>query len=569
MSLLDELQRMYGLQQPEEPDPVQQMASVEPPPPPELDAATLSATTADMSQPETGSSQNLGHPDVLSFIKELDQSGRLTGGKTEAPKGMAATSATYKTEEGGPSAAERAQGVAVRGQEQLDNGMVDANRLQQQADELEQRAARLRQDAEIQDEERKKQEAENAKRQERLRSQQAELAGQADEPINPSRYYQNMSAFAKLTSLASAAMYGYIGGQGQPPIVETLMQNAKMDVEAQMANNRAAGARRDALIEQYERQYGDTTLVAKRLEADKLLTLSKAVQAEGLSAKSAEAKGAAEDLVSKLQNHVGTLHQEIQEATYGKPVEVSTTYNALKPKGGADMAAQLKRAAELNKSLSEAGATPEERASMLKAANLPVISGKTMAEQKLDADRTEADRKAQELNPTEKQKLIEKVDGLANASHGFEELDKIAKIKRDANGNVIKKDDDSIVQGTPGMRQYIDNAAGSLPFGMGKGLKESLATNDPEDLKALRRAVGKITAGMAHAESGAGVAEDEMVRYEKRMPLDGAEGFERGSAEMFREQKQKYNNLVGQYGKEAVDEMLRKRGIDPSAYGSR
>jgi hypothetical protein len=38
---------------------------------------------------------------------------------------------------------------------------------------------------------------------------------------------------------------------------------------------------------------------------------------------------------------------------------------------------------------------------------------------------------------------------------------------------------------------------------------------------------------------------------------------------MFREQKQKYNNLVGQYGKEAVDEMLRKRGIDPSAYGSR
>jgi hypothetical protein len=119
------------------------------------------------------------------------------------------------------------------------------------------------------------------------------------------------------------------------------------------------------------------------------------------------------------------------------------------------------------------------------------------------------------------------------------------------------------------MRQYIDNAAGSLPFGMGKGLKESLATNDPEDLKALRRAVGKITAGMAHAESGAGVAEDEMVRYEKRMPLDGAEGFERGSAEMFREQKQKYNNLVGQYGKEAVDEMLRKRGIDPSAYGSR
>lgn len=324
---------------------------------PQLEAPeVLAPTGSDMAQPmDAGGGGQLGHPDVLSFVKELENQGAFTAQpKHSAPRGMVGAQQTVKTEEGGIPAQARAEGVAARGQEELDNGQVDADRMSTQAAELEKRAAELRQDAQAENEKRQQGEAENAKRQERLREQQQELADQNDEPINA-----NKSLLGKAAALISAGIYGYLGGRGQPPVVETLMQMAKEDTAAQMANNAQKRDRRNALIDQYERQYGDATLVAKRLEADKLLTMAKQARAEGMEAKTLELKGAAEDLQKKLQNRVGTLHREIQEATYGKPVEVTTTYGVPKAGKGTDAFAQMKKGLELDKLYEERGMPPD------------------------------------------------------------------------------------------------------------------------------------------------------------------------------------------------------------------
>lgn len=570
MSLLDQLQQMYGQQQPED-DPLQRMLQMQPPPPPpQLDPQTMSATTDDMSQPAQPQQQpGLGHPDVMNFIKELESSGRLTGGDKgpAAPKGMQAAQTTVKSEQGGIPSDVRAQGVAVRGQAELDDAGIERDRRMQEADELERRAAYLRQDAAVETEKRQQEERENAARQERLRGQQQELAGQADEPINPNRYFQNMSAFSKVTSLISAAIYGYLGGKGQPPITETLMQMAKEDTAAQMANNRAAEGRRSSLIDQYERQYGDTTIVAKRLEADKLLTMSKEAKAQSMDAKSEEAKAAAEDIAKKMQNRVGVLHQQIQEATFGKPVEVTTAYKAAGG-GGTNLAAQLEKAAKLNKSLADAGASPEERQRMLKAAGLPTISGQTMDEQKLAADTAEKQRKASELSPEEKTDLRKRTDGLAEMVQGMDELDTAVGFKRGPDGEVVSADDrklDDSIRGTAG--QVGQSFSRALPFGMDKGAGEMMAKLAPEDSKALDRARDKIVFGMAKSEGQGALAESDQALFRSRIPTDSPLSVQRSSAQVWRARQQQYNNLVGQYGKQAVDEMLRQRGIDPKKIG--
>lgn len=570
MSLLDELRQMYGQQQPED-DPVQRMMQTQAPaPPPQmLDPQVTAATTADMSQPTQAPSPSGGHPDVLSFIKELDQSGRLTGGDKgpSAPKGMQAASTTVKSEQGGIPGDVRAQGVAVRGQAELDDAGIERDRRMKEADELEKRAAYLRQDVEVENEKRQQQEKENAARQERLRSQQQELAGQNDEPIDSNRYIHNMSIFQKGTALISAAIYGYLGGRGQAPITESLMQMAKEDTAAQMENNRAAQGKRSALIDQYERQYGDTTLVAKRLEADKLLTMSKEAKAQSMQAKSEESKAAAEDIAKKLQNRVGVLHQEIQEATFGKPVEVSTTY---KPKGGGgmDMAAKLEKAAKLNKSLADSGASPEERKAMLKAAGLPTIDGQTMDEQKLAADTAEKKRKAEELSPEAQTDVRKRVDGLAEMVQGMDELDASVGFKRGADGEVTEADDkklDDSIRSVAG--QVGQSFSNSLPFGMSKGAGELMTKLSPEEVKTLERARDKIVFGQAKAEGAGALGDTERESYRQRIPTDSSLSVQRASAQVWRARKQQYNNLVGQYGKETVDAMLRERGIDPKKVG--
>lgn len=567
MALIDDLKRELGLAQS---DPLQEMLAAEPPPPPEpepLDQQVLSATSSDMSQPlDSGASSGggLGHPDVLAYVKELEGQGAFEPVKNDAPKGMKAASQTIKTEEGGPDAKTRATGVAVRGATAMGEQDIVRQRAEEQAAELEQRAAYLRQDAEVKREELQRQEQENAKRQERLRSQQQELADQDDAPINPRRSFENMSVFSKGSSLVSAFIYGFLGGRGQPPVTETLMQMAKEDTAAQIANNAAARGKRSAQIEQYERQYGDTTLVAKRLEADKLLTMAKDAQAQSLDAKSQEAKAQAEDIAKQLKNRVGLLHQEIQEATFGKPVEVSTTYQTPKGTGPADPAALMKKAADLNKTLAEGGYPPEQRAAMLKAAGLPAAAGVTMGEQKLASDEAEKARKAAELSPEAQTDMRKRVDGLAEMVQGLDELDNSVGFKRGHDGEVIAADEgklDDSIRGAIG--QTAQSFANALPWGMNKGTGELVEKLAPEDSKALNRARDKIVFGQAKAEGAGALGDAEREGYRQRIPTDSPLSVQRASAQIWRSRKQQYDNLVGQYGQEVVDEMLRKRGIDP------
>lgn len=571
MSLLDELQGMYGGGLQEEDDEEDELTKLirasQQVQPQGIDPIVADAT-AMQPAPQPANTNNVGHPDVLNFVKELEQQGAFgEQASAKPPKGMVATAQTVTGEQGGPTAQQKAEGVAARGQFELDNGAVDAQRQNLAAQQLEERAAALRQDAAIETEARKAKEQELADKQARLRGQQMELASQNDAPIDPRRYFENMSTFAKLSSIISAGIYGYLGGKGQPPVVELLMQNAQADVQAQVQNRNANSARRNAIIEQYESQYGDSALVAKRLEADKLLTLAKEAEAKGLDAKSQDARANADDLASKLKNRVGLLHKEIQEATYGTPVKTSTTYGVPKPTGGAaDSNKQLKEALEMDALLEKRGYSKEERAAMLTAAKLSPPSGKTEAELK----REDETAKRAELTGEQQRDMRDRVDGLSLARQGFDEFDKAAGFSRNTgDGEVAKgggKQAEKILPGSA--TQLVEAVGGAIPWGIGDDLKNYAQSQQGEELKSLRRSVDKITSGMAKANSGAGVSDKEYARYAARLPITGSESLRSASAELFREQRQEYRNMVGQYGKENIDAALRKRGIDPSIYGS-
>jgi hypothetical protein len=381
MGLLELLQSAMDGQDDDEDDEdkIGGMLAVEPPP--DVRSQPIQATAPmDMAQPTAGTPDSkLGHPDVLSFLKELDTSGRLTGGKSQdptAPKGMGMAQQTVRSEEGGVPADVRAQGVAVRGQAEVDGMYSLAQQKRLEAEQLDRDAAKRHAEVQAEEEARKAQEAEVAKKQERLRGQQEALANQADEPINPQRYFDNMSTFSKFSAVLSAAIYGYLGGKGQAPVAEQLMQMAKEDVQAQIENNRASVGKRSALIQQYEREYGDTTLVSKRLEADKLLTLAKEARSQGEQAKSREAKAAAEDIVKQMESRVGVIHQEIQEATFGKPIETSTTFQPLKRAGAGDPGANMKKAYALAKQAREEGANDDQVKGIYSAFGVAAPTGK-------------------------------------------------------------------------------------------------------------------------------------------------------------------------------------------------
>jgi hypothetical protein len=512
--------------------------------------------------------QNLGHPDVLAYLKELESTGQLTGGdkKPEAPKGMKVMESTVTGEQGGPNAMQRAEAVAAQGQYDIDNALIDVARQRTQADQMAEQASNLRIDASIEHEARQQKEAELAEKQARLRSQQMELASQNDEPINGRRYFDNMSTFSKLTAIISAGIYGYLGGRGQPPVVELIMQGVQQDVQAQLSDRQANSARRNAIMEQYQNQYQDTALVSKRLEADKLLTLAKETEAKGLDAKTIEAKAAAQDLAGKLKNRVGLLHKEIQQATYEKPVQVTTKFGAPKPMGGGDPNKQLKEALEMDALLEKRGYSREERAAMLSAAKLSPPTGKTEAELKREDDAT----KREALTSEQQRDLRERADGLALARQGFQEFDTAAGFTRSTgDGEVGEGGGEKARKMLPGsVTQLVEAVGGAVPMGIGDELKNYAQSQQSEELKSLRRSVDKITAGMAKANSGAGVSDKEYARYAARLPITGEESLRKASAELFREQRQEYRNMVGQYGREVADEALRKRGIDPSIYGS-
>lgn len=572
MGLLEELQKqmagqgMFGGQQQQPQLSMGDLMSA--PPPPGIDPALLQQQ---MQQPMQQPMQTAPEPAppvqaAPPGLADMSQYQQPQQPAMPTMPGLRAQGATVKTELGGAPASVQAATMAAQGQNTLDDQGIQRDAILRQADAMEQHAAKLRAQVQVEQEQRQQQEKELAAKQSRLRDQQMELASQIDEPIDPKRYFKSMNTFEKMGAVIQAGVYGYLNPKGGAnPIIQDLYQMAQNDVKTQLDERHSNQVRRVGIIDQYERQYQDTGLVAKRLEADRLVTMGKVAFAEAQEAESTEAKGRAMDLTRGLAGKAKVLHQEIQQAMYGKPVEVTSTF-ARPPT--VNPGARVEQALKQAKMMEEAGYSPERIRTLLQAQGMEAPTGKSEFQTKTEGEQRKLDieaAKLKEIPAAEKQKLIEKLDGLAMAKQGFDEMDATAGIKRDPNGNVTQAGE--VVKGEPGVRQGIDALAGSIPFGIGKGLKEFGEQNDPENLKSIRRSVTKITAGLAHAESGAGVNEDEMKRYESRMPLSSATSFKTGSAELFREQKQKYKNLVGQYGKATVDAMLQQRGVDPAAYG--
>lgn len=588
MSLLEELQLMYGGGDPGPNPQLGQMLSYEPQTPAPMYSPTPPAPQLSMDpvQPIGGGGDQSGlrqpgqlgdalveggDPDIMKMYAEMVNGNAAERERMEgagAPAGMHASSIVQRSQSGGVPTDVAAQGVAVRGQAELQDAGAIRQQKEAEAARLEAQAQKLREDAAREHEAQKLQEAEIAKKQERLRSQQMDLAKQNDEPINPSRYYENMSGFQKGAAIISAAIYGFLNPQngGVAPVAETLMQLAQQDTQAQLANAAANRSRRSAIIEQYEREYGDTTLVAKRLEADKLLTLSKEATAQGMSAKSQEARDAAALLTQKMQSRVGVLHQEIQEAMYGKPVETTTTYQPNAPKGSGTAEAYDK-AAKAYQSLAAAGVSPEDRVKALAAMKLPTegFGGKTAAEQENDLKRADAEAKKTELTPDQKSKAQLSADGLAEMTQGLRELDDTLHLSRAAGSGKVVASPGGIEDAMSPKTNITTGILRALPWKAGEGAADMVeAGAKPQTAKTLNRITDSIVFGLAKTDGQGALSGPDLPRYRAKLPTNDSQALLTASEEIYRVRRQKWRNLVAVLGLERATEEMRKRNIDPA-----
>lgn len=513
----------------------------------------------------------LRDPTVMDHLRQVMQHAVQSG--PEAPKGLVKAGETVRVQDDGLTPEERAAGTAVRGQAAIDTMGVDRDRLAATADAYEQQAAKSRAEADVEDERRKQEEMHTEARMQRIREDQDFLAEQKDEPIDPQRYFKNMSLFGKAMALISAAAYGYVnsrnGEQGQAPIIGVLQQMASEDTRAQMTDVQNGRAKRSDQMALYERKYGDQSLIAKKLEADKLQTLGKRAMADAKQAKSAEAKASMEDMGKKMLINADVLNQTVSEAHSAQPMERTTTYSQAKGKGDpqANDIKRQKEMGELDLLWEKQGYSKEERARRMSAIGYQPPSGtaKTAAEQ----DQANLDAKAKELTPAEKTDLREKTDALASAMQGFDELDKqLGIVRRPGDGEVLHSRVDTSEVLSPsdvsgGLASGLAGVAEMAPWKAGEGTAAALRRTLPDDHKAVRRAAEKITDGIMRAASGAGTNVAEMEQYRNRLPVNaGTETFMRASREMLSEARQKYKNLVGQFGKKAVDEMLHGKDLD-------
>lgn len=502
--------------------------------------------------------------DMATYVKSLAVKAGVApdagAAQPAARKGMVAAGETVRTTEGGLTPLQQAQSLAATGNATLKEAGIDAERSRLNSSLYEAEAAKLRAQVDVENEQRTQQEYENEERARRLREQQEFLLEQKDEPPSVDRYYEKVGVLSKMAAVASAFAFGYFNPRGgTAPVVQEMQRMAAEDVREQMAAAAQNKSRRQDLVQLYERKFGDTQLVAKKLEADKLRTLEKTLRADALQAKSQEAKANYEDLSSKIGVRADLLDQQVTDALVAKPVaERTTTYRPAAGPGGGDPVAAAKKAADTATALFDIGYSKEEVGQFLRAQGLPQPTGQTAEE-----------RKAKELTTDEKKDLREKTDGLASAVQGFQELDKQLKIKRNAQtGEVVTADPNASEILAPsdvagGLASGAAGVAEMLPWKAGEGAASALRRTLPDDHKATKRNAEKITDGIMRAASGAGVSIPEMEAYRSRMPINsGTETFMRSSAEMRREMQQKYKNLVGQYGKAATDEYLRSKGVD-------
>lgn len=421
----------------------------------------------------------------------------------DAPKGLVKAGETVRYTDDGQTPAQRAAAVLEQGQLAQAEGQIAVDRQSKIAEAYDAQVAKGRADADLADEQRAKAEADNEARQTRIRDSQQRWVDQVSDPIDPSKTFENMSLFSKAAALLSAFSYGYLNprGQGTAPIVTTLMQMASEDTRAQMANAAEGRARRGDMIDHYDRMYGDTTAVAKKLEADKLLTLSKRAMLDAKDSKSAEARAASEDMAKSLRVQAEAANSAADRVLNSKPVsERTTTY---RPAGGAgkavDPVERAKKVAEAAKALEAAGASKEAIADLFKKAGFEAPSRKTAAEL------TNEEQANKKEKPTEAEaKKQSAVSALTNLRKQMTELPE----------KIHNRESESLA--TRGARGAAD-----VLFGKGAG-DATLSDREKKDAQTFKQARTNYTALLSVALQQGALAGPE---YDRAVEAAGA--FER------------------------------------------
>lgn len=253
-----------------------------------------------------------------------------------APRGTVLAKEQQTTVEGGPTPEQLATDTQVRGEADLGYKQSQADLLQKQAEKMAQRSGELKAEAAHEEQMRAKQEQDNQARMERLRKAQMDMRKQEDEPVDPNRYYRNMSIFGKVAAVLSAGIHGLLSrpGEGPAPVIKQLTDLAHEDTASQIDALNRNEKRRNGMIEQYQMEYGDATMAAQRLDADKLRIARKMLQAEDLDNQSQDVQMRRDDMVNALAAQEKTMRADILKSQWAHPVQVTRSYERPKPVGG-------------------------------------------------------------------------------------------------------------------------------------------------------------------------------------------------------------------------------------------
>lgn len=269
-------------------------------------------------------------------------------GPPPPPRGTVLSKSTQTSVQGGPTPDQLATDTQTRGEADLQFKRDQSDLLQKQAERYATKSGELKAEAAHEEEQRARAEGENAAKMTRLRQAQDQMRKQEDEPIDPSRYYHNLSAAGKVAAVLAAGIHGFLNPRGGPaPVIQQMMEYAHQDTMSQIENRNSNERRRAGIIDQYQAEYGDATMVAQRLDADKLRIARKQLMSEDLDNQSADVQMRRDELVKGLAAQEKTLRADVLKSQWQKPVEVSNTYERPKPTGGGTDLESMKKMLEI------------------------------------------------------------------------------------------------------------------------------------------------------------------------------------------------------------------------------
>jgi hypothetical protein len=270
-----------------------------------------------------------------------------------------------------------------------------------------------------------------------------------------------------------------------------------------------------------------------------------------------------EDMGKKMLINADVLNQTVSEALSAQPMERTTTFTRQAGKGIVDPVERAKKTAEAAKALEAAGVGKDAIAKLFRDQGIGAPTEQTAAER----EATEKDAKAAALTPEQKKDLRDRMDGLAESVAAAQELDDAVGFKRNAQGEVegAGKALDKSIPGA--VQQVAGHAANMLPWGASKGASAIVGQMRDEEAKKLERIRDTIVFGQAKADGQGALSEGDREVYRMKIPIDSPLSLMAASTEQWRARRQKYKNLVGQYGKGVVDAEMRSRGGNPLDMG--